>query len=139
MFEVLDIASIESSYQVYKNISSSRDWMMIPFFALAFSIVIPAMLEGSNRITRPRARRLMIYLAVAFFSYVVIMIYFLIVSSDPYYDQVKVEIDEYVESANCSELLSFINMYRTEHPRYIQNENWQKQIEDHYFATCGGK
>lgn len=136
MFEIfLDLLAVESSYKIYTEAIHSNDWMMIPFFGLAASIVIPSMMSMANKISDQRARRISLYIAVGFFTWAGIMIITLI-DNEKYNEIVAKNLNEYVDSLNCDQLLDFISYYRTENPRYIYDYR-QAEIEEKYFKTCG--
>jgi len=138
MFELFASLAFEPSYQIYLNVQNSKDFMFVPFFALALSIVVPPILNQLNRMTWQRSRRIMLYITVSFFAYFIFMV-FQFYETTIYYGVFKEQFYEYIESSDCSELLGFISMYREEQPRYIQNEDLQIFAENHYFEKCGVK
>src|SRR4030066_1575470 len=138
MLEVFASLSFEPAYQTYQNVHNGKDFMFVPFFTLAFAIVIPSILNQLNRMTWERSRRLMLYITVSFFAYLIFMVV-QFYDTTIYYDLFKEQFYQYVESSDCSELLGFISMYRQEQPRYIQNEDLQIFVEDSYFEKCGVK
>lgn len=136
MIETLNLAAIESSFEIYKNVVHSKDWFVIIFVILAGSMVIPPILEIYNKISFERSSKIISYILIIFAGFLVIMI-IMAIDSNSYYIIVEQNIKEHVTSSNCQELLDFITYYRINNPRYM-NEMLEVYTENYYFENCGG-
>lgn len=128
------IEDIDSAYIIAKEVADSKLWMMIPFFIIAFSMVVPSLLQLSNRISEKNSRRCMVIIAIVFFSWAAIMISVL-VHDHKYYDIVEQELITYVASMNCDELKEFLFWAEQEKPDWMY-EAREEKLQSHYFDSC---
>lgn len=132
--EFLAVADIETAYEFAIEVQRSRDWMLIPFFGLVFSIIIPSSLRLAEKVNERQMRRMLVYFAAAFFGYAAIMIGVMI-GDMPNHDIVEQKINDHVDSLDCNELLEFIFYYKTEQPRYMY-EDRQLVVEEKFYSEC---
>ena len=132
--EFLTVADIETAYEFAREVQRSKDWMMIPFFGLVFSVMIPTSLRLVERVNERQMRRMLVYFAAAFFGYVAIMIGVMI-GDLPNDDLVEQKIIDHADSLSCDELLEFIFYYKEEKPRYMY-ESRQLMVEEKFYNNC---
>ncbi len=130
----MSIESIDTAYQLYQMIYESKQWMMIPFFAFAISVIFPAMIPEKNKYYKQR-RKIMAVVAGLFFGWMVIMLGIMI-GDMPNWKNVEDKVMEHVKSLDCNDLLNFIKTVRADQPRYM-SENLQVLTENYYFDNCG--
>lgn len=131
------IEDINTAFLLAKEVSNSKNWMMIPLFAAAFAVTIPSIAQMSNKITQERARRWLIYFAIGFFGWAAIIIIAL-VNDHHYWESVDQEIDLHIGSLNCDEYLEFLFWAENERPRWWY-ESKQEKYQQKYFEQCGGE
>lgn len=130
------IEAIEAAYQVYSQEVSSKIWMSIPIFVLAFAIAIPPMLSMNNKITDEKMRTYTKYIAIMFFVYIAIGA---VVMAESMSGFVEVEelVYEHVESLDCSGKLDYIKSILLDQPDYM-TENLKNYIENDFYQNCSG-